>query len=367
MFTLRERAIQSNMPYLIDQKQALLQHALDALHKSTGFAGQIIEQEQPAIGLEQGRADTRIEIHANGQPYRYVAEIKRIDRFAYLAEIKYRQNQKTDPVLLVAQRITAELADKCRELDLQFIDAAGNAYLRQPGLFVMVKGQRQMAAEIETADQQGKRAGTATNLRVFFALLCKPALINAPYREIRQVAGVALGAIGWIFFDLNARGYLSGGKGKRALLERQRLAQEWITNYPIKLRPKLNPKRFRAPAPDWWKKVDVTQYGAQWGGEVAAAKLTGYLRPQTFTLYFHKENGQKNLTRLVADNKLRADPQGEIEILDAFWNFEDDKPLPETVPPLLVYADLLITLDPRNLEAAKIIHEQYFVTADTTA
>lgn len=366
MFTSREHATKIYMPYIIEKQRALLQHALDALHKSTGFAGQVIEQET-TNALEQGRVDARIEIQANGQPYRYNAEIKRIDRFAYLAEIKYRQNQNAEPLLLVTQRITAELADKCRELDLQFIDAAGNAYLRQPGLFVMIKGQRQIAEEIDTAGQHGKRAGTATNLRVFFVLLCKPELANAPYREINQVAGVALGTIGWVFYDLNIRGYMSGDKGRRKLLEWQRLAQEWVTNYPLKLRPKLNLKKFRAPTAGWWKDVDVTQYGAQWGAEVAAAKLTGHLRPQTCTLYFHKENGKKNLTRMIAENKLKADPQGDIEILDAFWDFAEDQPLPETVPPLLVYADLLITLDPRNLEAAKIIYEKYIAHADTKA
>ncbi len=151
------------------------------------------------------------------------------------------------------------------------------------------------------------------------------------------------------------------------LLERQRLVQEWVTNYPIKLRPKLNPRRFRAPTTDWWKKVDITKYGAQWGAEVAAEKLTGYLRPHAITIYLHKEQGQKNLTRLVAKYKLRADLQGDIEILDAFWKFEDEKPMPETVQPLLAYADLIATLDPRNLEAAKLIHERYIATTDTKA
>lgn len=364
---LREHYYKLNMLYPIDKQHILLQRALDALHMATGFVGQIIERE-PTVAPGQDRADARIEIQAHGQTYLYMAEVKRIDRIAYLAALKYRQNQNADQLLLVAPRITDELADKCRELDLQFIDTAGNAYLRQPGLFVMVKGRRAAAEDIETAGQQGKRAGTATNLRVFFALLCKPELVNATYREINQIAGVALGAIGWIFFDLNARGYMTGGKGKgkRVLLERQRLAQEWVTNYPIKLRPKLNPKKFRAPTADWWRDLDVTQYGAQWGAEVAAEKLTGHLRPHTFTLYFHKENGQKNLTSMVAEQRLRADPQGDIEILDAFWDFADEKPLQETVPPLLVYADLLATLDPRNLETAKLIYEQY-ATATHTA
>ena len=56
---------------------------------------------------------------------------------------------------------------------------------------------------------------------------------------------------------------------------------------------------------------------------------------------------------------------GEIEILDAFWNFDDNQPMTPTVPPLLAYADLIATLDPRNLEAAKLIHDRYLAPAET--
>jgi hypothetical protein len=63
------------------------------------------------------------------------------------------------------------------------------------------------------------------------------------------------------------------------------------------------------------------------------------------------------------ENRLRADPRGEIEVLDAFWNFEDEKDLPETVPPLLIYADLLATLDPRNIETAQMIYDKYLKNA----
>jgi hypothetical protein len=357
------------MKLLNDKEHAILLRALEALHRTTGITGQVIERGQiMAQGL---RADARLEVEANGQRYPYLAEIKRVDRFAILGDIKRQCARYGDQLLLVAPRVTAEAAEKCRELDLQFIDTLGNAYLRGPGLLVLVKGQRPIAGEDQqlAAPPEGNRAGTATNLRVFFVLLCKPRLLNAPYRAINQAAGVALGTIGWVFFDLNARGYITGGKGKgdRVLLERQRLVQEWVTNYPIKLRPKLNPRRFRAPKADWWKEMDITRYGAQWGAEVAAEKLTAYLRPHALTIYLHKEHGQKNLTRLVAQNKLRADPQGDIEILDAFWDFEDEKPMPETVPPLLAYADLIATLDPRNLEAAKLIHDRYLATTDAQA
>jgi hypothetical protein len=345
----------------MNKEQELLWRALEALHKTTGIAAKIVEVE----GITHGfRWDARIEIEINRQVYKYIAEIKNVDRFAMIEQIKNQLATQTDQPLLVVQRITTGVAEKCREIGLQFIDTIGNVYLQRPGLFVFVKGQRPKEGEHFLLDQQNaQRAATPTNLRVVFALLCKPELLNAPYREINEVAGVALGAVGWVFTDLNIRNYTVGGKGERVLLEHQRLLQEWVTNFPIKLRQKLNPRRFHAPIPDWWKNINVTKYGAQWGGEVAAEKMTRYLKPQDLTIYFHKKNAQQNLAKMVVENRLRADPRGEIEVLDAFWNFEDEKDLPETVPPLLIYADLLATLDPRNIETAQMIYDKYLKNA----
>jgi hypothetical protein len=343
-----------------DKELTILRLALEALQKITGIVGRITRLEP---GVANGwRADAQVEIEINGQRHPYLAEVKRIDRFALLQDLKYRALPDAVNLLLVAPRITAEAAEKCRAIDLQFIDAAGNAYLRQPGLLVWVKGERPKENEdLHWAKDAAKGKGTATNLRMLFALLCKPALLNAPYRVIKDTAGIALGAVGWVFFDLDERGHILGGKqkGGRVFVERQKLVHEWVTNFPIKLRPKLNPRKFAAPAQGWWKKVDITRYNAQWGGEVAAEKLTAHLRPETVTIYFHAGKEKKNLTKFVADNKLRADPKGDIEILEAFWDFNDENIMPETVPPLLVYADLAATLDPRNLETAKLIYDDY--------
>jgi len=48
----------------------------------------------------------------------------------------------------------------------------------------------------------------------------------------------------------------------RRLLEPARLLDEWVTNFPIKLRPKLNPRRFRAPAPGWWQHARLEAGGS---------------------------------------------------------------------------------------------------------
>lgn len=358
------------MPATGNNQLQILNHALDALNKAAGVHGRVLTRQ---VREGQGyRPDAMVELEANGQRHPYAALIKRVDRFAILREFAQHSTAygQDTPPLLVTPRITAEAAEQCRELGLQFIDAAGNAYLRGPGLYVFVKGQRPTAHEaLLLPAQDAKRAGTPAHLRVIFVLLCRPALLNAPYRDIAQAAGVALGTIGPVFDDLADRGFITGGKrtGNRILLERTKLIDEWATNYPIKLRPKLNPRRFKAPTPDWWKALDVAQHGAQWGAEVAAAKLTGHLRPNTFTLYLRTDKGQQHLTRLVATNRLRPDAAGDIEILDAFWTFDEQQTTAQTVPPLLAYADLIATLDPRNLEAAKLIHDQYLAPTRTTA
>src|SRR5207247_11168992 len=94
-------------------------------------------------------------------------------------------------------------------------------------------------------------------------------------------------------------------------------------------------------------------------GEVAAAKLTNYLKPAAYTVYLDPQNGDEALATLVKRHRLRADPHGNVEALDAFWTLQPQGTPPDLVPPLLVYADLMATLDPRNLEVAKRIRADY--------
>ena len=349
-------------------EQHLLIRALHALKVHAGVEGKILSAEPD--WAQDATTDAQVELEAAGTRHRYSIEIKRIDRFAALTIVRNQFAHQDQPGLLIAPRVTPEVAKQCRELGLQFIDTVGNAYLNAPGLYVYVTGLKPAA---NAANDLGEavdtaRRGTATGLRVIFVLLCYPDLLNAPYRDINDAAGVALGTIGWVFNDLKARAQLHVGnnKAKRRLVDRDRLIQEWATNYPIKLRPKLNTRRFHAPDPDWWRNTDLRQFGAQWGGEVAADKLTRYLKPEALTIYMFPENAQGNLNRLVAQTRLRRDPNGEIEILDAFWKLRDDDKLGDTVPPLLVYADLMATTDPRHHETARMILKKDLLDATAT-
>jgi len=342
--------------HLRGKEITLLDNALGALTRTTGLNAVVVTSEpKPPKGA---RPDAAIEIDEGGRRFRFFVEIKVIDRAVALAAAKHQLEPYGRKGVLVAPYLTAELAQHCRDkLGLQFIDTAGNVYLRVPGLYVFVRGGRPHPL---TPTALSTRGGTATALRVVFVLLCRPELLNAPYREIVAAAGVALGAVGWVFFDLQGRGYIAAGRRKRnrRFLEPARLLDEWVTNFPIKLRPKLNPRRFRAPDLGWRERTHLPD-GAHWGGEVAAARLIDYLKPATCTIYLEPEKAHEAFATLVKEHRLRADPQGNVEVLDAFWNLPHENPPDDLVPPLLVYADLMATLDPRNLEAAKRIREQH--------
>jgi hypothetical protein len=346
--------------HLRQRERGLLDEALTALTRATGLKADIVATE-PRVGHGTNlRPDAAVDIHGAGKRYRYLVETKRVDRAITLATVKHQLEHYGKPGVLIAPYLTPELANHCKDkLDLQFIDTAGNAYLRAPGLYVFIKGERPQGVAANGIGTRG--GGTATALRVVFALLCKPELLNAPYREIVEAAGVALGAVGWVFFDLEKRGLVGGGRRKRnrRFLEPRRLLDEWVTNYAIKLRHKLNPRRFRAPDANWWRKVHLAEGHAWWGGEVAADDLTHYLKPAACTIYLDPKAQERTLAALVAENKLHADPEGDVEFLERFWNFTLPGNRPNLVPPILVYADLLATLDPRNLEVAKMIREHY--------
>jgi hypothetical protein len=132
----------------------------------------------------------------------------------------------------------------------------------------------------------------------------------------------------------------------------QALLRLWLIGYEQALRPRQLVKRYHGEKHDWWMNAKPGQ--GVWGGEVAAYKMTGYLKPETVTLY-----AAKLPDPLIFENRLRPDLNGEIEIIEPFWTFEYPEKKENLAPPLCVYADLMIRADGRTTEAAKMVYEKY--------
>jgi hypothetical protein len=326
------------------KRPALLQEALEALTRATGLEARALKK--PGGGGE-GPCDVEVEAHP---PIRFTALVRDAARPEELGGLKALGGALRHPPLVVAPHVNPRAAQVARELDLAFIDAAGNAYLKGAGTLVFVTGRRRPPDERRT---QAPRGATAGGLRVTFNLLTHPRLVDATYRDMAVAAGVALGTVGAAMEDLRRRGHIrETRRGRRELLAPERLAEEWILLYPVRLRPKLRPRRFAADDPRWWRRAQIDPERAALGGEAAAELLTGHLKATGVTLY-----ARKPLDTLLLAHRLRPDEEGDVEVLDAFWPLgtaQVEGPA-GLAPRLLVMADLLATGEARNVETARLI------------
>jgi hypothetical protein len=337
----------------------LLGAALAAL-RGLGLVADFDDAKVKLVGQVR---DTFVTLGLGDQKQRYAAQVKRELRPANLGAALHEQDRLAElhgmPGLLVADCIGPELAEALREQGREFADAAGNAYIHQPGLFIYVKGNKPVA---RVAAQQIGRAFQPTGLQVIFALLCHPEWINLPYRELAARAGVAHGTVGWVMPDLQQQGFVTEIKGKRGtrrLYEGERLLALWVDAYARQLRPRLALGRYFVQSMEGWRDWPLAEHAAQWGGEPAAAWLTQYLKPGELTLYAPKLPGLlagKYRFMKTAD----AQHQDAVEVRRKFWHFPDEQGQ-ACVPPVLVYADLLATGDARCIETAKRLYEEYVV------
>jgi len=253
--------------------------------------------------------------------------------------------------ILVAERVTPKAADALREQGIPFLDRAGNVFLQEGDVFLFITGRK---VSSRPNSKPAVRAFRPKGLQVTFALLCQTELLNAAYRDIAIQADVALGTVTGVMQDLERLGYIRRTDRKRLWEDKGLLYEDWAKGFTRELRPRLNPRRYRVEEADWWERVDPREYGFRLGGEAGAARLTGYLRPKGATLY-----GAGDFRALAADIRPVKDETGNLEVLDPFWGDELAEEWGETVPPLLVYADLLANPLGRLQEVAAMIREDF--------
>lgn len=327
-------------------KKHILRVARDAFARQTGFTLKLTGAypNHPLMKLIVPGAETELEIlEIAGGPLAVNAML-----------VLCRRQQNLGRQVIVLTQATAEMADKLRQDGIQFLDTAGNGYINQPPIYLFVKGNK---AQNVTGTPVTPRAFKQTGLRVLFALLCNPGLENEPYRTIADKTKVALGMVNWVVKDLRDLGFLlemGTGRARRLQLTHKKFfLDRWVTAYAEQLRPKLVLGRYKGTE-GWWQKTTLETGKALWGGEVAAAKLTNYLNPQTVTIYVDSDDQ----ATVILPNRLRKDPQGDVELVARFWQPETIAPNGDMVHPLLVYADLMATGNQRNIETARMIYDQ---------
>jgi len=348
-------SLKPNSQIFAANKETLLVDALAAFESQTNIKTQILKIN---FQLPEGLVDAKIKLGNNPA---FMVEIKPTIRPVTLDNTIQRLQRIPKPAILITNFVSPQQALQLRKLDIPFIDIAGNIFLKTTNTLIYVVGNK----EIKRAQSNTIRAFRAKGLQVIFALLCDPELIKAPYREIADKSGVALGTITNVIKDLKLLGFLYRSRKKGLVLENtKKLITQWADAYPRELRPHLKSQRFKVIEPDWWQETNFSFWEKNnlWlGGEPAAALLTKYLQPELITLY-----GNPDIKTLAHSLSFERNSNGNIELMEPFWNFEITQTINlqyRLCPPLLVYADLLATGQARQLETAEYIMDKYLANS----
>jgi hypothetical protein len=324
--------------------------------KDHGLAVKV--QKQPKTRGKRP-VDAWVRVAKNRAHVDYAVEVKRritpATLGAVIAQLQHEARVDAREPLLVTDYVTPPVADNLRAQRQQFADVAGNAYLEGPGFLVYVVG-RKPADKHATPRANG--AFTTAGLKVQFALICMPEVAAAPHRTIAAAAGVALGAVPKVLADLREIGLVLAIGRTRRLNATKRLLDEWALTYARTLRPKMLLGTYVAAGFQTWARWPLDPAEGRWGGEPAANLLVGYLQPGVLTLY-----AEKVPPRIAVEQRLvRARAFNDTHLLEVrrpFWGPMLRLDERRTVPPPLVYADLLATGDGRCIETAQMVYERY--------
>ena len=292
-----------------------------------------------------------LEISAGAGTIKMIIEYKSDPRMMHLPFLISRHSD-FGPIILAANHISSTIRDELRKLKINYIDLSGNVYLDSAYFFVLIDAQK----KVKLKEEYKGRAFTKTGLKVVFAFLSDPDVINLSYRSISEKLSVSLDTVHNVIGGLKELGYILTVTDKRnKLINKESLMMRWVQEYDLKLRPDLFIGTFRFANADLlktWERIDLTPGQIQWGGEPAGALITKFLRPAEFILYTSMSK-----IEVMKQLKLIPDPAGNIKLFKKFWF--DSINVDKFVPELLVYADLVNHGDSRNQEIAGIIYEQY--------
>ncbi len=334
-----------------DRDREILQEALRKLQDQIPVGNYDIEWD---VATEKGTrfdAVLRFEKILND----YAVEIRRNLNPYMLEALEFNMKTNENKAILVTHEVTQPIAKELRERNIRFIDTLGNMFLFQNEPYINVyitdhKPKKQIAVK-------QLNAFTWARLQVILTLLAKEDAIDLTYREIAYLAGVALGTVSWTINDLRQLGYIRKYKHKLKIMNKEKLVFKWLEEYPAKIRPKLNPRRFDVQDRYWWIQTDLERYGAVLGGETAAGVITKYLHPEKGVLYVQGE-----INELAIALRLKANPNGSLTIMDKFWKcgnlLVNEVPV---APPIIVCAELLAEGGERNRETADLIMKDLHV------
>jgi hypothetical protein len=267
------------------------------------------------------------------------------------------------PFILFAPYVSPEMAALLVEHRINFVDQAGNCHLDLGGKYVAHVEGRKL-----TRQPRAPRGRRGPGLRVVFAVLANPDLLDAPARELARVSGVSLGTVSNVVQQLREDRIVVRTKSRQQLARPVDLMERWVAGYAETLRPQLFIGRFQTPEQDPMALQnrlaallgDGSPWG--WGGAAAAFLLTRHYRSEETVL--HVDTFPPELA-----STLKAAPYavGRLTVLGVPAALAYVGPTPHVVHPLLIYAELMAAASDRAREAAGELRQRFLASRDDAA
>lgn len=260
------------------------------------------------------------------------------------------------PTILVTAYVPEPAAEILRTRGIDYVDLAGNVLLRWDGLLIDIRGRKPSKAPAAASPSSLRRPFTRSGAQVTFCLLAWPELAGRPVRELARASGSAVGGAHAVLRDLESGGYLIAGSSGHVLTRAGELLNRWTEAYALTLSSSLHLGYYRASDPDWRlpARADLQATGVYLGGEAAASELDSHLRPAVAVLY-----GQEIPARLLAKyrcQKATGAEDANVVVRRRFWTVPGGVSADTEaglVPAVLIYADLLVSGEPRQRDHAE--------------
>ncbi len=300
--------------------------------------------------------DGRLRARLGGRSRLFVVETTRTHiSYALASGIIERARTSAKNLLLFAPYVPVEIGRHLAEHEVSYVDTVGNCHLvtKDGGLLVHVEGKR------PTRSIDAKSGVRLPSYQLIFAILAQPDLVSQPIREIAAVAGVGKTTVSDQLRRLTRKGLVAKTRGKRVITDRRQLLERWLSAYPDIVRPGWLYGRFttRTEKPEALEREIAKIWGQRrwaFGGGAAAWRMNRFYRGPSLVLHVDAvpTDELRRLRALPADD-------GMLTVLHTPGTAPYAGVRPHVAHPLLVYTEMITSLDPRLREAAERVRTQF--------
>jgi hypothetical protein len=297
------------------------------------------------------RSDGLLEVTSSGGRYRLVVQHKRAGLNQSLSNsiIGWAESEKTTDRIVLARYVPAAIGEQLIDAGISFADEQGNIHLRLGSEYNWTvfgkKEPRRLPEAIRT---------TPATLQLLFLFATNPEAASWTVRDLASATGISKSKAAQLRNQFLTEGLLTARSGFQLTPE---VTDRMISGYSQILRPKLVIGRYRSPDDSAERflqrlvstaKSESLRY-ALTGGPAAAAMQHFYQGSDIPVFMSQPGNAGQRALRLLPDRTgpvLLLEPFGDL----IYWQEFDGMMV---APPWLVYAELLVSGDPRAREAAE--------------